>query len=50
MYLRAVLCTFQISVDFYFVPVGGRGGVRAGLEKGGGGKRERGIECIQLVC
>ncbi len=33
MYLRALLCTFQISVDFYYVPVGGRGG----LEKGGGG-------------
>jgi hypothetical protein len=28
MYLRAVLCTFQISIDFYFVPVGGRGGWR----------------------
>jgi hypothetical protein len=26
MYLRAILCTFQISVDFYYVPVGGRGG------------------------
>jgi hypothetical protein len=25
MYLRAILCTFQISVDFYYVPVGGRG-------------------------
>jgi hypothetical protein len=35
MYLRAVLCTFQISVDFYYVPV-----------EGGGGARERGIECI----
>ncbi len=21
MYLRAILCTFQISVDFYYVPV-----------------------------
>ncbi len=31
MYLRAILCPFQISVDFYYVPVGGRGG----LEKGG---------------
>jgi hypothetical protein len=39
MYLRAVLCTFQISVDFYYVPVGGRGGVRGGLEKGGGLER-----------
>ncbi len=32
MYLRAILCTFQISVDFYYVPVGGRGGE---LERGG---------------
>jgi hypothetical protein len=39
MYLRAILCTFQISVDFYYVPVGGRGGGR-------GGARERGLECI----
>jgi hypothetical protein len=31
MYLRAIFCTFQISVDFYYVPVGGRGGGR-GLE------------------
>jgi hypothetical protein len=30
MYLRAILCTFQISVDFYYVPVGGRGGGRGG--------------------
>jgi hypothetical protein len=44
MYLRAILCTFQISVDFYYVPVGGRGGGRGGLEKGEA--RERGIECI----
>jgi hypothetical protein len=42
MYLRALLCTFQISVDFYYVPVGGRGG--AG--EGGGGARERGKECV----
>jgi hypothetical protein len=41
MYLLAILYTFQISVDFYYVPVGGRGG--AGV--GGGGARERGIEC-----
>jgi hypothetical protein len=40
MYLRAILCTFQISVDFYYVPVGGRGGDRGGgLEKGGGLER-----------
>ncbi len=44
MYLRAILCTFQISVDFYFVPEGGRGGGRGGA--GEGGARERGIECI----
>jgi hypothetical protein len=40
MYLRAILCNFQISVDFYHVPVGGRGGGEGGLEKGGGGARE----------
>ncbi len=44
MYLRAIFCTFQISVDFYFVPVGGRGGGRgeAGEREGA---RDR-IECI----
>ena len=41
LYLRAIFCTFQISVDFYFVPVGGRGGAGEGE-----GARERGIECI----
>ncbi len=41
MYLRAILCTFQISVDFYYVPVGGRGGAGEGARA-----RERGIECI----
>jgi hypothetical protein len=46
MYLRAVLCTFQISVDFYNVPVGGRGGGEGVLEMVGGGATERGIECI----
>jgi hypothetical protein len=45
MYLRAMLCTFQISVDFYYVPVGGRGGGRGGAGEGEGA-RERGIECI----
>jgi hypothetical protein len=45
MYLRAILCTFQISVDFYYVPVGGRGGGRGGAGEGEGA-RERGIECI----
>jgi hypothetical protein len=40
MYPRAILCTIQISIDFYYVPVGGRGGVW-GLEKGA---RKRGIE------
>jgi hypothetical protein len=45
MYLRAIFCTFQISVDFYFVPVGGRGGGRGGIGEGEGA-RERGRECI----
>ncbi len=36
MYLRAILCTFQISVDFYYVPVGGRGGGRGGAGVGAG--------------
>ncbi len=45
MYLRAILCTFQISVDFYYVPVCGRGGGRGGAGEGEG-SRERGIECI----
>jgi hypothetical protein len=40
MYLRAILCTFQISVDFYYVPVGGRGG----------GAGERGMESIMSEC
>ncbi len=40
MYLRAILCTFQISVDFYFVPVGRKEGGR------GGGTRQSGIESI----
>ncbi len=39
MYLRAILCTFRISVDFYYLPVGGRRGGRGGLEKGGGLER-----------
>ncbi len=39
MYLRATLCTFQISVDFYYVPEGGRGGGEGGGE---GGVLERG--------
>jgi hypothetical protein len=41
MYLRAILCAFQISVDFYYVPVDGRGGAGEW-----GGAIERGIECI----
>ncbi len=40
MYLRAILCTFQISVDFYFVPVGERGGAGRGVD------RERVIDYI----
>jgi hypothetical protein len=36
MFLRAILCTFQISVDFYYVPVGRRGGGRGvGWSRGG---------------
>jgi hypothetical protein len=34
MYLRTILCTFQISVDFYYVPVGGRGGGGRGAREG----------------
>jgi hypothetical protein len=45
MYLRAIFCTFQISLDFYIVPVGGRGGGIGGAGEGEGA-RERGIECI----
>ncbi len=47
MYLRAILCTFQISVDFYYIPVSGRGGGRGGRGGAGEGEgaRERGIEC-----
>jgi hypothetical protein len=44
MYLRAIFCTFQISVDLYFVPVRGRGGGRGGAGEGKGA-RDR-IECI----
>jgi hypothetical protein len=35
MYRRAILCTFQIAVEFFYVPVGGEGGGR-----GGGGREE----------
>ncbi len=45
MYLRAILCTFQISVDFYYVPVGGRGGGRGGAGEGEGA-RERGTHTV----
>jgi hypothetical protein len=48
MYLRAILCTFQISVGFYYVFSGGRGGGGeggAGDWRRGGGDRERVIEC-----
>jgi hypothetical protein len=38
MYLRAILCTFQISVDFYYLPLGGKGGGREGAGEGGGGR------------
>ncbi len=46
MYLRAIFCTFQIYVDFYYVPVGERGGGERGGAGEGEGARERGIECI----
>jgi hypothetical protein len=49
MYLRAILCTFQISVDFYYVPVGGRGGRERGA---GEGRLERGgwnLYCMGTV-
>jgi hypothetical protein len=46
MYLRAILFTFQISIDFYYVPVGGRGGRGRGE---GRGRRERGLACTGTV-
>jgi hypothetical protein len=45
MYLRAIFCIFQISGDFYYIPVGGRGGERGSAGEGEGA-RERGIGCI----
>ncbi len=45
MYLRAILCTFHISVDFYYVPVGRKGEGTGGAGEGVG-TRERGIESI----
>jgi hypothetical protein len=52
MYLRAIFCTVQISVDFYYVPVGGRGGGRGGLEKGGGAREGDRMYTVwvHLVC
>jgi hypothetical protein len=51
MYPRAILCTFRISVDFCYVPVGGRGGRErggagegGGLEKGGWRRGGDGLE------
>ncbi len=44
--MRAILCTFQLSVDFYYLPVGGRGGRGGTGEEGGGGASERGIKSI----
>jgi hypothetical protein len=48
MYLRAILCTFQISVDFYYVPVGGRGGRERGLERGGGWREGDGLYTVRV--
>ncbi len=49
MYLQAILCTFQISVDFHYVPVGGR---RGGAGEGGRAKEEDRMYTVwvQLVC
>jgi hypothetical protein len=44
-YIMYDFCTFQISVDFYYVPVSGRGWGRGGAGEGEGAI-ERGIECI----
>ncbi len=45
-----LLCTFQISVDFYYVPVGGRGGGRGGVEKGRGLERGgQNVYCMGTV-
>jgi hypothetical protein len=48
MYLRAIFCTFQISVDFYYVPVGGRGGGRGGTGEGEGARIY--TVWVHLVC
>ncbi len=46
MYWRAILRTFQIAFDFYYVSVGGKGGAGEGGAGGGGGVGERGKESI----
>ena len=48
MYLRAIFCTFQISVDFYFVPMGGRGEGRGGAGEGEGARMY--TIWVHLVC
>jgi hypothetical protein len=46
MYLRAILCTFQISVDFYYVPVVlERGAGEGGWRGGGAGEGGLNIYC-----
>ncbi len=52
MYLRAILCTLQISVDFYYVPVGRIGGGRGRAGEGVETRERDRIYTVrvQLVC